>query len=91
MEIRTIEEEVVVRGSKSGGGFNVRGRVRVIRKLGKNGRGKRVHMFEEIGMAVRAARIIRGWVKEEDAHVAFVAPKSVVTLRRSCDGGGHLV
>lgn len=91
MEIRTIEEEVVVGGSKSGRGFNVRGRVRVIWKLGKNGRGNRVHMFEEIGMAVRATRIIGGWVKEEDAHVAFVAPESMVALWRSCDGGGHLV
>lgn len=91
MEIRTIEEEVVVGGSESGGGFNVGGRVRVIWKLGKKGRGNRVHMLEEIGMAVRATRICGGWVEEEDAHVAFVTPISVLALWRSSDGGGHLV
>lgn len=82
MEIGTIEEEVVVGGSESGGGVNVRGRVRVICKLGKKGRGNRVHMLEEIGMAVRATRISGGWVEEEDTHVAFVTPESVVFISR---------
>lgn len=88
MEIRTIEEEVVVGGSES-----VRAsRVMVIWKLGNTGRGKRVHLLEEIGMAVRATRISGGWVEEEDAHVAFMTPESVVGLWRSCRGcgGGHL-
>lgn len=92
MEIRTIEEEVVVGGSESGWGVNVSARVRVIWKLGKKVRGKRVHLLEEIGMAVRATRISGGWVEEEDAHVAFVTPESVVALwRSSYGGGGHLV
>lgn len=78
MEIRTIEEEVVIGGSES-----VRARVRVIWKLGKKGRRKRVHLLEEIGMAVRATRISGGWMEEEDAHVAFVTPESVVALWRS--------
>lgn len=89
LEIRTIEEEVVVRGSES---VRAMARVRVIWKLGNKGRGKRVHLLEEIGMAVRTTRISGGWVEEEDTHVTFMTPESVVGLWRSCGGGGgHLV
>lgn len=66
MEIRTVKEEVIVGGSEIGRGVEVRGyevfkvrvRIRLIWELRKKGRGKRVHLLEEIGMAVRTTRRI---------------------------------